>query len=293
MTEVQGVLLEIFKCFKNICERHHLRYFAIGGTCIGAVRHKGFIPWDDDLDVAMPYDDYRLFLHFARNELPANYEIYTSKENPHWYRNYVKIHDITTTYAEDESQEFYDRYTGVFIDIMPIFGLPKGIINQEKYSLINCFYLNMNRIQRLYYLNDNHKSFKLSRKIIYGFLKVTQLFYGEEKNNYMLYDNRIEETFDGVKFDNSDKILFAWRNSVEIFLKSSFHYKVILPYELFADACEVPFEDTVIRIPVGYDRYLRSEFGDYTIIPPVDKQIKHNPVIQDLKKSYKEYRRGL
>ncbi|MBQ3376643.1 MAG: LicD family protein, partial [Synergistaceae bacterium] len=71
---MQLVELDIFKAFKAICEKHNLRYFAIGGTCIGAVRHHGFIPWDDDMDVAMPYEDYVKFFEVAPSELPEKYK---------------------------------------------------------------------------------------------------------------------------------------------------------------------------------------------------------------------------
>ena len=73
MSDIRSVQLrelEILKVFQDICSRHNLRYFAIGGTCLGAVRHKGFIPWDDDVDVAMPYEDYAKFKAIARTELP-------------------------------------------------------------------------------------------------------------------------------------------------------------------------------------------------------------------------------
>ncbi|MBR1604027.1 MAG: LicD family protein [Synergistaceae bacterium] len=70
--KIQLAELDIFKAFKAICDRHNLRYFAIGGTCIGAIRHKGFVPWDDDMDVAMPYEDYKKFFEIAKTELPEH-----------------------------------------------------------------------------------------------------------------------------------------------------------------------------------------------------------------------------
>ena len=90
--------LEILKVFQDICRRHGLRYFAIGGTCLGAVRHKGFIPWDDDIDVAMPYEDYLEFQRIAETDLPESYGIL----NPHTTKHcrfdyYIKLHDKTTS----------------------------------------------------------------------------------------------------------------------------------------------------------------------------------------------------
>ena len=289
MTDVQEVILSIFKSIKAICEKNNLRYFAIGGTCIGAVRHNGFIPWDEDLDIAMPYEDYCKFIDISRRELPDKYKLYSPEENRHWCRNYIKIHDISTTYAEKESQMFDDRYTGVFVDVMPIYGLPKGRISQFFYQKLNTVYLNMNKIQRVYYLNDDRSSFTLSQKVIYGVLSILPLIHYPNNKDYMLYNALIRKLFERVPFDNSDKVLFGWRNELGIIFRRAFHYQTMLPYSVFSSYTTVLFEDTDIRIPVGFDSYLTKEFGDYMSIPPKSKQIRHDPVIMDLKKSYAHY----
>jgi lipopolysaccharide cholinephosphotransferase len=82
--EIQSAILDVFKEFRRICENNHLVYFAIGGTCIGAVRHKGFIPWDDDLDVAMPYPDYKKIIEVCKTQLRPSYSIF----GPHTCKHY-------------------------------------------------------------------------------------------------------------------------------------------------------------------------------------------------------------
>ena len=96
MNDVQSKILDIFLKVNEICERNNLTYYAIGGTCIGAVRHQGFIPWDDDLDIAVPIEEWDTFWAVMERELPDSYEIYNGNHIKHYRYVFNKIHDANT-----------------------------------------------------------------------------------------------------------------------------------------------------------------------------------------------------
>ena len=124
MNEIQGREYEVLTELKKIFERHGLRYFAVGGTCIGAIRHKGFIPWDDDIDIGMPRKDFELFRTQYYKELPCEYRKVDGDNSLSHNFLFFKVHDSRTTYVEYYAEHTPDRYTGVFVDIMPVDGLP-------------------------------------------------------------------------------------------------------------------------------------------------------------------------
>ena len=125
MNELQKEILAIYNVFYDLCKKNNLKFFAIGGTCIGSIRHKGFIPWDDDIDVAMPVNDYLKFIDIAKKELNDNYKlIYYMDKNCH-HQYFLKIHNTKTTYIETIEKSNKNRYKGIFIDIMPLIGCPK------------------------------------------------------------------------------------------------------------------------------------------------------------------------
>ena len=113
--------LDILKEFKRICEEHNLRYFAIGGTCLGAVRHQGFIPWDDDIDVAMPYEDYVRFIEIAKPGLRKPYELFDPVDHEVCGCTFLKMHNSNTAFIEKVREAYTDSYFGVFIDIINLF----------------------------------------------------------------------------------------------------------------------------------------------------------------------------
>jgi hypothetical protein len=121
-----AAMLDMVEVFLDICEKHHLRYFAVGGTLLGAVRHRGFIPWDDDVDLAMPRKDYERFLEVAPAMLPEHLALTNKRnepDNPHLY--FSRIRNRNTTHITKFAQECRINH-GVFIDIFPEDGLPTG-----------------------------------------------------------------------------------------------------------------------------------------------------------------------
>lgn len=130
MSELQKRILDIYKVFKEICDKHGLRYFAEGGTAIGAVRHGGFIPWDDDLDVVMPMPDIHKLLKIFPKEAPKHLGVF-------WFTiegRVLKIHDKKTTFIEWAVLDKPADYEGVFIDIFPLIGLPDGKTEADRFA---------------------------------------------------------------------------------------------------------------------------------------------------------------
>ena len=284
--KIQLKELEILKMFQEICKRHNLRYFAIGGTCLGAVRHQGFIPWDDDVDVAMPYEDYVKFLELADSELPNKYGIISPLKIKHCAMEYFfKIHDKTTAFIENDFILYSDRYAGISIDIFPVHGLTDNEHEKKKTLLRARILRNMNRLLR-------HEMKLLTEKL--GFVKgfiayVTglplKLFL--PFNYFTLKHERMLRKY---KFGSYKKIIFPWRKDKR---NENGWYTNIFPHDDFKETIELPFEDTTISVPVGYDNYLTMEFGDYMTLPPEDKRNNHMSYdgggIVDLEKSYKYY----
>lgn len=272
--ELQNKILEIFKEFKKICNENQLKYYAIGGTCIGAIRHKGFIPWDDDLDVAMPIEDYEKFREIAKEKLPSKYKIIDYIGNDEYFFNFIKIEDTTTTFVEPGEINNIKRYKGVYIDIMPITGICKNKIKANIFKF-------------RYYMNSKYnKNIKIKYKdktspkgkIFWILSRAVFLF---KKKDY--YSRKFDKLCKKYKVCDKNDILFAWR----IPLRKP--YSNIFDYEDFKGTCEVDFEDTKISVPIGYDNYLKKDLGDYMRIPPESKRVCHNPAILDLENSYITY----
>ena len=117
------MLLEV----DRICNKHNLRYYLIGGTALGAVRYGGFIPWDDDIDVAMPRHDYEQFLKICSQELPENYCLQTFKSQPHFPLPFAKVTRDDTTFIEASLQKLKIHH-GIFVDVFPLDGVPRSVV---------------------------------------------------------------------------------------------------------------------------------------------------------------------
>ena len=264
--ELQDIILDIFIHVKEICERHRLRYFAIGGTCIGAVRHQGFIPWDDDLDIAMPDRDYEEFLRIAPDELPGHLAVMDSDT-----QMCTKIHNINTTLIEVWTPHKCNG--GVFIDIMPFYGVPEG---KRERLLLCCKIKILKKLQdkQVGRLRDNAR---LRGKLLWLAMKPFHCVAG--RHFYRKLWTRIVSERD---FDSSRYTGFTWSYHLE---------KRIFERAWFDSYEEFPFERTVIRCPAGWDAHLTKHFGDYLAIPPRCEQMSKHIYFLDLNVSYKEYRK--
>ncbi|MCC8142009.1 MAG: LicD family protein [Lachnospiraceae bacterium] len=276
MTEIQQRIFDIFKEVSAICERNGIRYFAIGGTCLGAVRHQGFIPWDDDLDIAVPLDEFSEFLEALRRELPDWLEVSTPREarhNPHFF---VKVMDNRTMMTEDEFIPWKDTYEGVWLDIMPMSGAPAPGAERDEFVKQIHHYRRQSRLIK-YKMSEQDT---LRGKLHWLVVSPLRLCAGD----YVW--KKWWKFLSHYPFDSSPFVGYVWQRRVA---------ELLFPQEWYADFVYLPFEDTQIRCPVGYHEFLTQMFGDYMQYPPEDQRNSGHHFEKgaiDLEHSYKDYQSG-
>ncbi len=258
MTEVQKVILSIYNEVARICDRNNISYYAIGGTCIGAIRHKGFIPWDDDLDIAIPIEHWDKFLSLMQTELPKQYYLYTSDTIKKYHYTFAKICDRNTTFIERSQYNIPKSYKGIYIDVMPLSGFPDNEIERNKFihklSLLDRY----NKRRRFPETFGTLKGFIFSAL----FMTIGKLF------PFNFFSREYFKVLKSQTFSESQYTGYSWY--------PEWLPRLVFSKDVFSDGIFVPFEDTQIRVPSDYHSYLSQQFGDYMTIPPEDKRETHD-----------------
>ncbi len=262
---LQLKILEMVKYLDSFCKENQIEYYIVYGSCLGAIRHKGFIPWDDDFDVGMTLENYNKFISLCKTKLDTNkYFLQTLETEPNYYLSFAKLRDINTTLIEEGNKNIPITY-GVYIDIFPIVGLPKGKLKRAILSINRAFALSAN-------INV------INNKFLYKIFRIILKIFG--KKNILKYCSK-----QAIKYSCQD--CEEW---CSIFdgdgLEINSTTKTIMGKPTY-----VPFEDIELPIPEKYDEYLKHIYGDYMKIP-TKEQIKakeHTAYILDLEHSYKEY----
>jgi lipopolysaccharide cholinephosphotransferase len=266
---VQEKSLEILDYFRAFCERHKLTFFLCGGCCIGAIREGGFIKWDDDIDIFMFRDDYEALCKLWDNS--NGYVLCRSNEKVNYHHTDTAIVDVNTTFINTHSS-MLDIPHGVGIDIIPLDGYaPNQLLRAFQmmwamvYSLFNA--------QRL---PDNQGGLvRLLSRVLLGIVH-------SDKLRYKLW-NYAQKRMTRYPIHESAFITE---------LVSGLHYlKLKYPKDIFKSVVYMKFENELLPVPVGYDRYMAMAFGDYMQLPPKDKRYpKHNTVYYDMDVSYLRYK---
>ncbi len=264
--------LKMAEEFVSFCKRHNLLCYLCGGGCIGAIRHKGWIPWDDDLDFFMPRADYERAICLWREEMQTGrYKLEKSDEKHIDGNLFFVIRDSQTTYIKPYQADM-DITQGIVLDVLPLDGYPNSRIAR----VLQCFWALIYSLYRAQIVPKKHGKF--IRAIGKGLLFVIPS--PSIRYKISVY---AEKQMSKHKIQDCDGITELC--SGPGYMKNKY------PKEAFAYSLSLPFENTMMPVPVGYDQYLKIAFGDYMQLPSEDKQVpSHDVVFMDLKQPACKYK---
>ena len=257
-----GILCEV----DRICRKHGLNYYLAEGTLLGAVRHKGFIPWDDDIDICMPFDDYKKFCKICESELNQNiYFLQTMDSDAYYPYVFAKLRLNNTLYVR-KGQEHMKHHHGIYIDIFPLYPAPKGAISALFFGSIiaRCKTIMWSPIgavsekktfTRMMYKLLSCIPISIPRSIIYSLVSMCS---GEIKEN-------IGAPFYGSIKETRKRL--AHVNDSRRIAKKKFN---------ITDAIEMDFEGMKCFAPANYEYYLTFRYGNYMELPPENEQQGHH-----------------
>ena len=252
-------LIETFYAFDQFCAENDIKYYAAYGTLIGAVRHQGLIPWDDDIDVWMLPDDYEKVMSY-KGAINGHYDIVTDTDKNYWLYSLIKFVDTDTTLWEAEE---FPCVTGVYIDIFPLMECDEKDAknNREEYDDISSKltrslkHHSIGRVLRLYLTWHAHE----------GKLMLKDFFY----STFRYKSNR-------KKYDELVKRLKSQKGDFYVSYDGAYYEKEVFPKEWFKETASLEFEGAQIPVPIAYDLVLKRLYGDYMQLPPEEKRVSHH-----------------
>lgn len=256
--DLQKTILEIMLEINRICIEKNILYFIDGGTCLGAIRHKGFIPWDDDADIAMLRDDYDRFVNLCKNEniLNKEYEIQCYETDNHYSDGFIRIRKRNTLCVVNYHKERGYKNLGVFVDVFPL-----------DYS----------------YTNDRKKLIKRKKKID----SITKCLVNKLSKTRTTFLSKLN--YLRLKFISTNKLLKKRQMLEKKYSKKDKNYivhtyssypisRAVFPYSIYQTPLFVSFEENQFYCVSNPDLYLKIVYGNYMEMPPLEKRVAHLPL---------------
>lgn len=269
---VFAVLLDLLKQFDRVCGEQGLRYFAHGGTLLGAIRHKGFIPWDDDIDLFMPRKDFDAFSQIAPACFSPPYYFQSYLTDPEYFRTQIRVRNSDTTCiaATDLGMRCNQ---GIFISIFPLDAMPEDGAARKALGKRVVFYRKL--MER--YVYTNKKAASVKNAAARAFAKVVCTLAGGKR----VY-NRLQKVCERYAGEDTRYVgLVSPRFSAQ--------EKLLFEREDYAETLRVDFEDMKIPVPAGYDRVLATQYGDYMKPVKDPKRWQPHSLILDTQRPYTYY----
>lgn len=251
MKRAWAAQLEVLNEVALICKKHNIRWFADCGTLIGAVRHGGFVPWDDDLDICMLREDYDRFVEIAKRELPEDYRVLNAADTEDFENMLTRIANSDRIRFEKEATEKYHYFMySAGIDVFPLdYIAADEEAEQVRKNLLKIVISLMDGI------NDENRMLPEMQQAIVQVEELCNVKFDMSKPIRLQYMNLLDKLFSVYTSDEADEValMMYWVQ------KDNHRYKL----EWFKDTVELPFENTYIQAPAMYDAVLKTEYGDY------------------------------
>ncbi len=258
LEEMQKIELDIMLEFSKICKNHGLRYYLAGGTLLGAVRHQGFIPWDDDIDIKMPRKDYEKFIKISKLELPSHLYVMSPYDKKNCQYTFMKICDKRTKlveYSENNIKEL-----SVYIDILPMDGYPSNRNKLDKH------------IKKLYRWNSLYHYSQINYELTGSKYNHISLFLLKNLKKiypslpYSIY-KRLTKIASKYDYETSEYVGLAVEGNL---------YKEIFNKQWLQETMYLKFEGYEFLVPNGYKNHLKIFYGDYMKLPPKENRVTHH-----------------
>lgn len=273
LVQLQDCFLEIIKDIDAVCKRNNICYMAAGGTCLGSVRHQGFIPWDDDVDLLMPREDLKRFIEIFDRELGDKYD-FTSINCQYPIESMISaVYKKGTVKASFQTMNT-DLPQGVHIDIFTIEAVPENKLVRtiKGYATMAVQYVAVSSL--FYHFTDKQKkaffSQTLAGRINYA------IRYSVGKASSFASPEFWGKLFDKVVSYNKDSNLWAVPTDI------GHYFGHVMPKDVYYPPSKGPFVDMELNLPHNTDEYLKNQYGDYMTIPPEAGREKHWSIGFDL-----------
>ena len=249
--EIKKIQMNILCMLDKFCEKNNIRYSLAYGTLIGAIRHKGFIPWDDDIDIMMPRPDYERFLNlFPGYNRQFSVQTYLNDES--YYLAFAKVYDNRT------EQIIFPTKTGVFVDVFPIDGIPGNIAERDRYikSKLKLIFKNILYTCKNNAFRPGNKIFNATKYI------VKRIMYPSRKQAII----KLDKLWKSHLFDSS-------KYAGVIVDVDALEHRGQVRREVFEKYTTAPFEGMEFKIIENYDEFLTSQYGNYMQLPPEEERV--------------------
>ena len=250
--ESKSIMIKILISIDKCCRENNIKYSLCWGTMIGAIRHQGFIPWDDDIDIMMPRDEYNRFLQIYHD---SDYGIYTPETSKNCIQIISKIYDKRTRVFFNNH---YKSYFGVWISIFPYDNVPDE--NLKEWEKKRNFWVNVYHVKIAHYL----KTDSVLRRAIKLLVKIPLIPF----SSFWIY-RRVEKHLTKYNEQQTKKVCLLYARNF-----TGFRY---FPKEWFDEVIDVDFENVKTKIIKGYDEFLNHTYGDFMKFPPESERVpEHN-----------------
>jgi lipopolysaccharide cholinephosphotransferase len=262
LRKLQDVELEMLIELDRICRKNGILYQLFGGTLLGAVRHKGFIPWDDDIDVCMLREDYNRFLEICKKDISEKYFLQTFETDSQFFHSFARIRK-NNTLALQKQYSGMNMHHGIFIDIFPLDNIEEGILGKFQYYTIR-FIREMKKI-KLRKKSSNSKVKGFVKRIIINITKPIPI------KLYNALETKLATIYEKIETKKSSLLVEAIKINYKRCTINSSNFK---------DIIEIEFEGHKFWAPKNYDVILTNMYGDYMSLPPVEERKGHHKITE-------------